>query len=382
VSVLVDPVYGGVAASFASLGDVLIAEPGARAGFAGPRIISETIGGTLPTGFQTAEFLLEQGQIDVIVPRAELRSALVRLVRLYSSTTPVDALAKLRRHGRCAAPGPPLTPEAAWATVQDAREPGRPNLDEYLLGAFDDFFELRGDRWSDDDPSLRGGVALLDGRTVVVLGHHKGRGTKDAIRRNFGMPHPSGYRKAARLMQHAERLGCPVVTLIDTPGAYPGLRAEEQNQSGAIAQNLVLLSGLRTPVLSLVVGEGGSGGALALGIADRLLMLERTIFSVISPEGAAALLFRDAKLGPKAAALLRITAPELQAFGIVDRVIPEPEGGAHRDRAGTVTTVRAALAEELAYLADVPLDALLRERTRRLGSHGAARTLSVAVDAA
>lgn len=382
ISVLVDPVYGGVAASFASLGNVILAEPGARAGFAGPRIISETIGGSLPAGFQTAEFLLEEGQIDAIIPRTELRHALGRLVRCYTAAAPPQTPARVRAPARRSALGPPLSPEAAWATVKAAREPERPNLEDYLLGAFDDFFELRGDRWSDDDPSLRGGIALLGGRRAVVLGHHKGRGTKDAIKRNFGMPHPSGYRKAARLMRHAENLDCPLVTLIDTPGAYPGVRAEEQNQSGAIAHNLALLSGLRTPVVSLVVGEGGSGGALALGIADRLLMLEHTIFSVISPEGAAALLFRDAKHAPEAAAKLRITAPELEALGVVDRIVAEPAGGAHLDRPGTVAIVRAALVQELERLTAVPLDALLRERTRRLSSYGTAWSPTAAVDAA
>jgi acyl-CoA carboxylase subunit beta len=319
ISVLCDPTYGGVSASFASLGDVVIAEPGARAGFAGPQVIEQTIRQKLPQGFQRAEFLLAAGHIDMVVPRAELALTVARIVRFHA------------RSGAAFEPAEGAPPVAEvevvpaddpWETVQLARDPGRPHLGEHIERVFDDFIELRGDRWREDDPSIVGGLALLDGRAVVAIGHRKGRGTTESVARNFGMPHPSGYRKAARLMRYAQQFGVPVVTFVDTPGAYPGIRAEEENQSRAIAENLALLAGLRVPVVSVVVGEGGSGGALALGICDRLLMLANTTYSVISPEGCATILFRDAKRAPQAAKALRLTAPDLYGYGVVDELIP------------------------------------------------------------
>ncbi|MEA2373134.1 MAG: acyl-CoA carboxylase subunit beta [Solirubrobacteraceae bacterium] len=371
VSILADPVFGGVSASFASLGDVIVAEPKARAGFAGARIIRDTIRQDLPDGFQTAEFLLDHGHIDAVVPRPELRAALIRLLQCYRgrrsqpSGTHVVRLDRRRRSAsrRTSARSP-------WSTVQFARHPERPHFPDYVDGLFDVFFELRGDRWSSDDPSLRGGVALIGDRTVVVAGNCKGRGTRESVQCNFGMAHPSGYRKAMRLMRHAELLGCPLVTLIDTPGAYPGLRAEEENQSGAIAQSLALLSQLRTPIVAIVVGEGGSGGALALGVGDRLLMLENTTFSVISPEGCASLLFRDAQRAPEAAESLRMTAADLDELGLVDTIVAEPPEGAHTDRDATVAAVRRALIEQLESLAEVGIDELLTSRRRRLRSYG------------
>jgi acetyl-CoA carboxylase carboxyl transferase beta subunit/acetyl-CoA carboxylase carboxyl transferase alpha subunit len=371
VSILADPVFGGVAASFASLGDVIVAEPKARAGFAGARIIRDTIREDLPDGFQTSEFLLEHGHIDAVVPRPELRAALIRLLRCYHgrrAQRPAAAVVRLDDRRRL---GPRRVPtRSPWSTVQLARHPERPHLPDYIEGLFDVFFELRGDRWSADDPSLRGGVALIGDRTVVVAGNCKGRGTRESVERNFGMAHPSGYRKAMRLMRHAELLGCPLVTLIDTPGAYPGVRAEQENQSGAIAQSLALLSRLRTPIVAIVAGEGGSGGALALGVGDRLVMLENTTFSVISPEGCASLLFRDAGRAPEAAESLRMTAADLDELGLVDTIVAEPPDGAHTDRGATVAAVRRALVEQLDGLAQVGIDELLAGRSARLRSYG------------
>ncbi|MGQ0838319.1 acetyl-CoA carboxylase carboxyltransferase subunit alpha [Actinokineospora sp.] len=361
-SVLCDPVYGGVSASFASLGDVVIAERGARAGFAGPTVIEQTIRQKLPTGFQTAEFLLANGHIDLVVARAELRLTLARILRWHTSfaePAPAETI-----------PAAATETRSAWDTVQHARDPKRPHLGEYIAGVFEDFVELRGDRSKEDDPSVVGGLALLDGSAVVVVGHRKGRGTKEGIARNFGMPHPSGYRKAARLMRYAERFGMPLVTFIDTPGAYPGIRAEQENQSGAIADNLALLAGLATPIVSIVVGEGGSGGALALGVGDRLLMLSNTTYSVISPEGCASILFRDASRAPEAAAALRLTATELHANGVADRIVPEPPGGAQCDHAATTDAVKNALREELSELRQIPVRDLLDRRYRKLRAAG------------
>lgn len=369
VSVLADPVYGGVMASFASLGDVILAEPGARAGFAGPQVIEQTIRQKLPDGFQTAEFLHRHGHIDAVVPRPELRSALARVLRFHASAE------------RGVRPAPPATARAvgpapatgadAWSTVQTARHPRRPLAGDILATAFDSVVELVGDREAADDPAVVGGLAMLDGAPVVVVAHRKGRGTAEAIKHNFGMPHPAGYRKARRLMRYAERFGVPLVTLVDTPGAYPGLQAEQDNQSGAIAANLAVLAGLRTPVVTVVTGEGGSGGALALGVCDRLLMLSNATLSVISPEGCAAILFGDAARAAEAARSLRLTAAELAGLGVVDEVVPEPPGGAHTDAAATCAAIREAVLRHLADLVVEPVDVVLKSRYQRLRSVGA-----------
>lgn len=379
-SLLADPVYGGVSASFAMLGDVIIAEPGARVGFAGPSVIRQTIRQELPEGFQSAEFLLRSGHIDAVVPRGEQRAYLGRLLAVHSprgeagSGPGAAAGAPSERRGG-ATTGPTTAPRTgagrdAWSTVQLARHQGRPNSEEYLALIMDDFVALHGDRSHEDDGAVIGGPASLGGRPVMVIGHRKGRGTQDNISRNFGMPHPSGYRKAARLLRYAERLRLPVVTFIDTPGAYPGVRAEQENQSGAIAENLVLLAGLRTPVVAVVIGEGGSGGALALGLCDRLLMLENSVYSVISPEGCAAILFKDSGRAAQAAAALRLTATELEAFGLVHEVVPEPDEGAHAHHENAASALRTALERHLDELASEPVEVLLEERHRQLGRIG------------
>jgi acetyl-CoA carboxylase carboxyl transferase subunit beta len=368
ISLLADPVYGGVMASYASLGDIIIAEPGARAGFAGPQVIEQTIRQKLPAGFQSAEFLLAQGHIDAVVPRSELFAMLERIVAFHSVAedgvaVPPGSLGVTYRPDKDDS-------RDAWQGVRLARDPGRPLADEYLAGAFDAFVELRGDRWSEDDPAVCGGLAMLDGAPVMVIAHRKGRGTKDAIARNFGMPHPSGYRKARRLMEYAERFNVPLVTLVDTAGAYPGLKAEQDNQSGAIASNLALLAGLRVPVVTVVVGEGGSGGALALAVSDRLLMLENATLSVISPEGCATILFGDASRAEEAARSLRLTAADLVELGIADEIVPEPVGGAHKDVDATVRAVRSALLQHLGDLVSESLGTVLKERQRRLREIG------------
>jgi acetyl-CoA carboxylase carboxyl transferase subunit beta len=365
LSVLCDPTYGGVSASFASLGDVVLAEPGARAGFAGKTVIEQTIRQQLPPGFQTAEFMVENGHIDAVVARADLAGTIARILRVHAAAGAAPATGRDRP-----APRPAASGRDAWHTVQLARDPGRPHLGEYIDRVFDDFVELRGDRWREDDPSIIGGLALLDGTPVVVVGHRKGRGTAEGVARNFGMPHPSGYRKANRLMCHAARFGLPVVTFVDTPGAYPGRRAEQENQSRAIAENLALLSALRVPVVAVVIGEGGSGGALALGIGDRLLMLEHTTYSVISPEGCATILFRDAKRAPEAARALRLTAHDLLGYGVIDEVVAEPAGGAQADHRAAAAAVKDALLRHLAELCPVPLPDLLAARYQRLRSVG------------
>ncbi len=367
ISILTDPVYGGVSASFASLADVILAEPGARAGFAGPQIIEQTIRRRLPEGFQTAEFLLEHGHIDAVVPRGALHQNVARIVAIHQAA---ETGANRTAPSSVAEQAPAPAVRDAWETVGLARHPHRPLTDDYLDGVFDSFVELRGDRSTADDPALVGGLAVLAGVPVVVVAHRKGRGTAQAVARNFGMPHPSGYRKARRLYEYAERFSLPLVTLVDTAGAYPGLRAEQENQSGAIAANLAVLAGLRTPVVCVVVGEGGSGGALALAVGDRLLMLQNATFSVISPEGCATILFGDASRAPQAARALRLTAPDLATAGLVDEVIPEPPGGAHESPGTTVAAVREAVARHLAELLEESIEVVLKERQARLRSLG------------
>ncbi|QFU90543.1 acetyl-CoA carboxylase, carboxyltransferase subunit beta [Amycolatopsis sp. YIM 10] len=362
VSVLTDPVYGGVAASFAALGDVIVAERGTRAGFAGPRVIEQTIGQRLPTGFQTAEFLHEHGHVDLVCARPELPAVVGALVRLLSADADPPAT------GGSTAPVAEQTAAEldGWAAVGAARNPGRPSVTEHLELIFDELLELHGDRWIEDDPAVVAGVGRLGDRVVVFAGHRKGRGLEENSRCNFGMPHPSGYRKVHRLYRLAERLALPVVTLIDTPGAYPGLRAEEENQSAAIAELLALGAGLRVPVISVVTGEGGSGGALALAVADKLLIQEHAIFSVISPEGAAAILFGDAERAADAARALRLRANDLLRLGVVDEVLPEHPGDARASSA----VIAAAVSRHLRELTALDPADLLDRRYRRIRSHG------------
>lgn len=259
---------------------------------------------------------------------------------------------------------------SAWQISQLARHPLRPYTLDYLSGVFSDFVELHGDRTYGDDLAIVGGLARLDDRAVVVIGHQKGRDTREKIKRNFGMPRPEGYRKALRLMRLAERFRLPVITLIDTPGAYPGIGAEERGQSEAIARNLFEMAKLRTQILSVVIGEGGSGGALAIGVCDKLLMLQFSTYSVISPEGCASILWRAADKASEAAEAMGITADSLTRLGLVDEVVPEPLGGAHRDVETANKTLKAALKKSLGELQAIPLERLLERRYQRLAHYG------------
>jgi acetyl-CoA carboxylase carboxyl transferase subunit alpha len=259
-----------------------------------------------------------------------------------------------------------------WARLAMARHPDRPNTLDYIRLAMQDFVELRGDRLQGDDQAIVGGLARLGDETVMVIGHQKGRTTKENVARHFGMPKPEGYRKALRLMKHAERFGLPVISLIDTPGADPGIQSEERGQAVAIATNLIEMARLRTPMISTVVGEGGSGGALAIGVTDRILMMENGVYSVVSPEGCASILWKDSSQAPKAAEAMRITAHDLLEFGIVDEVLPEPAGGAHLDPSAAAAQLQFALIRHLKELRarygtgrQIDSDRLLEERWQR-----------------
>jgi acyl-CoA carboxylase subunit beta len=367
-ALLADPTYGGVSASFATLGDLIICEPKVKVGFAGPQVIEQTIRQKLPEGFQTAEFLMEKGQIDLIVPRAELPNTFKKLLGFHDRRPSTGQAAPRPSAAAPAASAP--SARSAWESVQLARHPDRPNFRELVDLVFDGFTELHGDRSFRDDPAIVGGLATLAGRSVMVIGHQKGRGTKEAIARNFGMPHPEGYRKALRLMQYAGRLGLPLVTLIDTPGAYPGIQAEERNQSEAIARNLLVMSRLPIPIVCTIIGEGGSGGALALGVGDRVLMLENAIYSVISPEGCATILFKDAASAPRAAEASRLTARELRKLGVADELVPEPAGGAQADPAATAAALKDALVRNLDALSGKPVRELVDARYARFRAFG------------
>lgn len=366
ISLVTDPTFGGVAASFATLCDVIIAEPGARLGFAGRRVIEQTIKQTLPPDFQTAEFLLASGLIDLIRPRQELRPTLARLLSIGSPrklTAPPEQGATT--------PDESVAQKDPWQVVQAARHLDRPTTLDYLGLLLDDFEELRGDRLGADDPAIVGGLGSLAGLPVVVVGHQKGHTAAELSARNFGMPTPAGYRKAARLMNLAAKLGIPLVTLIDTPGAYPGKEAEQHGQAIAIAENIRLMSRLPVPVVSVVTGEGGSGGALALGVANHVLICQNAVYSVISPEGCAAILWHDPAEAPRAAEALRLTAAELAPLGIVDRIVPEPEGGTQADHVTAGQHLRAALLTSLAELLPLSAERLVADRRARFRAFGA-----------
>ena len=257
-----------------------------------------------------------------------------------------------------------------WQIAQVARHPLRPYTADYLKLIAPDFQELHGDRMFADDSAIIGGIGRIDGRAVMFIGHQKGRDTKERVRRNYGMPKPEGYRKAQRLMKMAEKFSMPVVTLIDTPGAYPGMGAEERGQSEAIAHSLFLMAKLRTPIICIVIGEGGSGGALAIGVGDRLLMLQYSVYSVISPEGCASILWKSNEKAEEAAEAMRITADSLKGFGLIDEILPEPLGAAHRDPNAAAEVIRNAVLKHLDDIDQLDIDQLLDQRQQRLASFG------------
>jgi acetyl-CoA carboxylase carboxyl transferase subunit alpha len=257
-----------------------------------------------------------------------------------------------------------------WQVVQLSRHSSRPYFLDYVQNLFTDFYELAGDRRFGDDPSIVGGFARFDGRVVMVMGHQKGRNTKENMARNFGMPRPEGYRKALRLMELAERFEKPILTFVDTPGAYPGIGAEERGQAEAIALNLEVMSRLKVPIISTVIGEGGSGGALAIGVGNRVLMLENSVYSVISPEGCASILFRDATKADKAADALKLTAKDLKTMNVIDDIVPEPAGGAHRDYIKAAENLGRALRKHLGELTELSPDELVQDRYQKFRALG------------
>ena len=322
VSVLTDPTTGGVTASFAMLGDVILAEPKALIGFAGPRVIEQTIGEKLPKGFQRSEFLLEHGFIDRIVERKEMRTVLANILQMHQNfkgsvtQSPIQAVEKERQS---------VQEKDAWERVTISRKNDRPVGQDYIRTLFFDFLEFHGDRCYGDDTAIIGGIARFAGIPVTVIAQAKGKSTKENVAHHFGMPSPEGYRKALRLMKQAEKFKRPILLFVDTPGAFCGIEAEERGQGEAIARNLFEMSSMKVPVLSVVIGEGGSGGALALAVADEVWMLENAIYSVLSPEGFASILWKDSKRASEAAEVMKLTAADLKKLGVIEAVIAEPE---------------------------------------------------------
>lgn len=325
ISVLTDPTTGGVTASFAMEGDIILAEQGALIGFAGPRVIEQTIGQKLPKGFQRAEFLLEHGFVDKIVERSRLKETLTDILAIHSGkekpvdeedrenvVTPLDTV----RRG--------FLKKDVWDRVLTSRSKERPVGSDYIEALFEDFYEFHGDRFFADDKAVMGGIAYFDGMPVTVIAQEKGKNTKENIAHNFGMCSPDGYRKALRLMKQAQKFHRPIICFVDTPGAFCGLEAEERGQGEAIARNIYEMSALTVPVLSVIIGEGGSGGALALATANEVWMLENSIYSILSPEGFASILWKDSTKAKEASKIMKLTAKDLLETGVVEHVFMEP----------------------------------------------------------
>ena len=329
VPVLTDPTTGGVTASFAMLGDIILAEPGALIGFAGPRVIEQTIGQKLPEGFQRAEFLLEHGFVDRIVTRDEMKEVLGQILKMHTVTDEKKECTITFENENKSSDLRDKTEVrksvSAWERVLKSREKERPVGKDYIDRLFTDFVELHGDRYYKDDPAVVGGIAYFHGKAVTVIAQCKGKTTKENLERNFAMPSPEGYRKALRLMKQAEKFHRPVICFVDTPGAFCGMEAEERGQGEAIARNLYEMSALKVPILSIVIGEGGSGGALALAVADEVWMMENAVYSVLSPEGFASILWKDSKRASEAAGVMRLTAADLKELKVIEAVIQEPE---------------------------------------------------------
>ena len=376
VSVLTDPTTGGVTASFAMLGDIILAEPGALIGFAGPRVIEQTIGQKLPEGFQRSEFLQDHGFVDKIVKREEMKDAISAILKLHRSPNQeqngensffhVDNCGKSEAaSGKEKKTKFRRNKKSPWDTVQLSRSSERPVASDYINAVFDDFMELHGDRYFGDDGAIVGGIASFHGMPVTVIGQEKGKNTKDNIKRNFGMPSPEGYRKALRLMKQAETFGRPIICFVDTPGAFCGLEAEERGQGEAIARNLFEMADITVPILSIVIGEGGSGGALAMAVANEVWMLENAIYSILSPEGFASILYKDSKKASDAARVMKITARDLMELGLIERIIAEEEPAAAENLAELAKEMDSAMEAFFIKYAAVPKEEIASGRYDR-----------------
>ena len=368
--VLTDPTTGGMTASFAMLGDIILAEPKALIGFAGPRVIEQTIGQKLPAGFQRSEFQVEHGFVDRIVERKDLKKTLYDILKLHHKR---EGFVNLEKNEQLSAAPSELMRERAaktplkdaWEKVEMARKVSRISSGEYIEAIFDGFMEMHGDRYFGDDPAILGGVAYLDGQPVTVIGVQKGKDLKDCLKHNYGMPSPEGYRKALRLMKQAEKFNRLVITFVNTSGAFCGMEAEERGQAEAIARNLYEMSALKVPILCMMIGEGGSGGALALSVGNEVWMMENATYSVLSPEGFASILWKDSKRAKEAAGVMKITAHDLHELHIVDKIIPEYGGADSKALDSIARYMKVNIREFLERESGKTGEELAEERYRR-----------------
>ena len=368
VSVLTDPTTGGVTASFAMLGDIILAEPGALIGFAGPRVIEQTIGQKLPEGFQRSEFLLKKGFVDAIVNRTDLKDTLSEIIRMHTpGENRINTYEYYLKKNTAIERIPLRNNEdmTAWEKVQLSRSITRPAALDYVKSIFKDFIEFHGDRYYGDDGAIVGGIATIGGMPVTVIAQQKGKSTKENIVRNFGMPSPEGYRKALRLMKEAERFGRPVICFVDTPGAFCGIEAEERGQGEAIARNLYEMSGLKVPVLTIVIGEGGSGGALAMAVSNEVYMMENATYSILSPEGFASILWKDSKRAGEASEVMKITAGDLLKLKVIEKIIPEVKPAGEENVQDIVRYMRCYIKEFLAKYRTKDTESIVNERYER-----------------
>jgi len=364
VSVLTDPTTGGVTASFAMLGDIILAEPKALVGFAGRRVIEQTIKQKLPADFQSAEFVKAHGFIDKIVKRSEMRDTLGRILKMHS---PCHFGEVSDRESAYYLGNPEIKPSEA---VEIARKTTRPTSRDIIEHILTDFTEFHGDRGYRDDGAIIGGVGYLYGKPITVVATQKGYNLEENMASNFGQPHPEGYRKALRLMKQAEKFGRPVLALINTSGAYCAAGAEERGQGEAIAQNLLHMSGLKVPIISVIVGEGGSGGALALALADKVFMFEYSIYSILSPEGFASILWKDAKRAKEAATVMKLRPVDLLELEVIEGVIPEVDGGFDNDIQYSLKYLSELLVTEFDALSQMTTKKLLQNRYNRFRKFG------------
>ncbi|MCL2855815.1 MAG: acetyl-CoA carboxylase, carboxyltransferase subunit beta [Defluviitaleaceae bacterium] len=365
ITVLTDPTTGGVTASFAMQGDIILAEPGALVGFAGRRVIEQTIKQKLPEDFQSAEFVLEHGFIDKIVPRPELRDTLGRLLKIHCQKMPPAQQSMDGFEYYCGGEG--VEP---FKAVEIARKVTRPTGRDIISYMVKDFVEMHGDRNFRDDGAIVGGIGYLNGMPITVVATQKGHNLEENVACNFGQPHPEGYRKALRIMKQAEKFGRPILTLINTSGAYPAAGAEERGQGSAIAASLFEMAGFTVPVVAVIVGEGGSGGAIALALADRVFMFEYSMYSILSPEGFASILWKDGKRAKEAAGVMKLRPTDLMELGIIEGIIPEIESGFENDMAHSLDYLESLLLAEYGKLGAMPTEDLLEGRYQRFRKFG------------
>ncbi len=366
IVILTDPTFGGVTASFAMLGDIHIAESGARVGFAGRRVIEQNIHEKLPSNFQTADYLYEHGMVDMVVPRADLKASLANVLKVLTKqpsepkvidvkTPKSDNSKKSRDMGK--------TPE--YDKVLLARNENRPHFLDYVAGIVNDWTYLAGDRCFGEDAAMCGGIGYWDGISAVIIGQEKGRTIETRQKHRFGMPNPEGYRKAQRLMRLAEKFNLPLISLFDTAGAFAGGAAEERGQSQAVASTIAMGLKVKTPYVAVNVGEGGSGGAIAIGTGDRVMMLENAIYSVIAPESCASILWKDNKFKAQAASALKLTARDMASLNVIDKIISEPAGGAHKDWQTTMELLAKAVTDAITELQEIPVEDLVPQRAKK-----------------